>query len=122
VFSTAHVERMVGVVDFQTAAVGCPLLDVAYFVGAGLVAEVRRPCEEELVGDYVAQLAPFGVSLSIDEGWSLYRRYTFAGFVMAVVASMIVKQTDRGDEMFLAMANRHAQHVVDLEAFGALAD
>jgi hypothetical protein len=62
------------------------------------------------------------VSLSHDEAWALYRRYTFAGFVMAVVASMIVKQTDRGDEMFMAMANRHAQHVVDLDAFSALAD
>ena len=41
---------------------------------------------------------------------------------MAVVASMIVKQTDRGDEMFMAMANRHARQVVDLSSFDVLAD
>lgn len=122
VFTSARPSFPVGVVDFQTAAVGCPLLDVAYFIGAGLVAEDRRPSEESLVADYLDELKHFAVSLSFDESWSLYRRYTFAGFVMAVVASMIVKQTDRGDEMFLAMANRHAQHVVDLDAFEALAD
>jgi aminoglycoside/choline kinase family phosphotransferase len=112
----------VGVVDFQTAAVGCPLLDVAYFIGAGLVPMVRREAEERLLGNYLVELGHFAVSLSHDEAWALYRRYTFAGFVMAVVASMIVKQTDRGDEMFMAMANRHAQHVVDLDAFSVLAD
>ena len=35
---------------------------------------------------------------------------------MAMLASMIVGQTDRGDEMFVTMANRHASQVVDLEA------
>lgn len=112
----------VGVVDFQTAAVGCPLLDVVYFVGAGLVAEDRRRVEESIVADYVDRLSEFSVALSLDEAWSLYRRYAFGGFVMAVIASMIVQQTDRGDEMFMAMANRHAQQVVDLDSFSALAD
>jgi aminoglycoside phosphotransferase (APT) family kinase protein len=121
-FMTGSGGVSVGVVDFQTAAVGCPLLDVAYFIGAGLVPGARRESEERLLAAYLVELGHFAVSLSHDEAWALYRRYTFAGFVMAVVASMIVKQTDRGDEMFMAMANRHAQHVVDLDAFSALAD
>jgi hypothetical protein len=33
---------------------------------------------------------------------------------MAIVASMLVKQTDRGDAMFAAMANRHGQQMLDL--------
>ena len=81
-----------------------------------------RSVEEGLVRDYLTELEAFSITLSMDEAWAMYRRYTFAGFVMAVVASMIVKQTDRGDEMFMAMANRHAEHVVDLDAFSALAD
>ena len=121
-FMTRANGLLVGVVDFQTAAVGCPLLDVAYFIGAGLVPDVRRSVEEGLVRDYLTELEAFSITLSMDEAWSKYRRFTFAGFVMAVVASMIVKQTDRGDEMFMAMANRHAEHVVDLDAFSALAD
>ncbi|NCZ93349.1 MAG: phosphotransferase, partial [Actinobacteria bacterium] len=90
--------------------------------GAGLVPADRRESEDELLQAYLSELELFSVAVSHDEAWALYRRYTFAGFVMAVVASMIVKQTDRGDEMFMAMANRHAQHVVDLDAFSALAD
>ncbi len=35
---------------------------------------------------------------------------------MAVGASMLVVRTDRGDEMFLAMAHRHATHALDLGA------
>jgi hypothetical protein len=34
---------------------------------------------------------------------------------MAIVASMLVKQTERGDLMFAAMANRHGQQMIDLE-------
>jgi hypothetical protein len=35
---------------------------------------------------------------------------------MAVAASMLVERTDRGDEMFLVMAHRHARHALDLDA------
>ena len=35
---------------------------------------------------------------------------------MAICASMLVVQTERGDEMFLTMARRHATHVLDLGA------
>ena len=35
---------------------------------------------------------------------------------MAVVASMIVGQSERGDDMFMAMASRHCQHALDLGA------
>ena len=41
---------------------------------------------------------------------------TWAGLVMAVAASMLVERTDRGDQMFLAMASRHARHALDLDA------
>ena len=32
---------------------------------------------------------------------------------MAVVASMIVGESERGDEMFVAMATRHTAHALD---------
>ena len=35
---------------------------------------------------------------------------------MAIFASMMVGRTDRGDQMFMAMANRSAQMAVDLDA------
>jgi len=39
---------------------------------------------------------------------------------MAVIASMIVGQTDRGDDMFMAMANRSAQMAIDLASLDLL--
>jgi hypothetical protein len=33
---------------------------------------------------------------------------------------MVVERTDRGDQMFLAMASRHAAHAVDLDAAALL--
>lgn len=110
----------VGVVDFQTVTHACGAQDLAYFIGAGLATDVRRQFERDLVQRWVEGLRGYDVSLTFDEAWLEYRKFTFAGFVMAVVASMIVKQTDRGDEMFLAMANRHAQHAVDLDSLAAV--
>jgi hypothetical protein len=39
---------------------------------------------------------------------------------MAVVASQIVEVSERGDAMFAAMAERHAQQIVDLDAEAGL--
>jgi hypothetical protein len=38
------------------------------------------------------------------------------GYVMAVIASVLVGRTERGDAMFMAMANRHAAQALDLDA------
>ncbi|MCE2709843.1 MAG: ecdysteroid 22-kinase family protein [Ilumatobacteraceae bacterium] len=110
----------VGVVDFQTATHACGAQDLAYFVGAGLTTEARRAHERELVQRWVEGLRGYNIKLGFDDAWLEYRRFTFAGYVMAVVASMIVKQTERGDDMFLAMANRHAQHAEDLDSLAAV--
>jgi hypothetical protein len=48
------------------------------------------------------------------------RRDTFAGILMAIVASMVVQRTERGDLMFLTCATRHAQHALDADAPGLL--
>jgi hypothetical protein len=111
-----------GVVDWQTVTVGSAMQDVAYFIGAGLHAEDRRPNEEALVRRYHAALTAAGVDdLAWEQCWLDYRRGTFAGLVMAVAASMLVEQTERGDQMFLTMASRHSQHALDLGATDLIA-
>ena len=40
--------------------------------------------------------------------------------MMAIVSSMLVAQTDRGDEMFMVMLQRHCQHVLDTDALAVL--
>jgi hypothetical protein len=111
-----------GVVDWQTVTVGSAMQDVAYFIGAGLHAEDRRPNEEALVRRYHGALTAAGVDdLAWEQCWLDYRRGTFAGLVMAVAASMLVEQTERGDQMFLTMASRHSQHAIDLGATDLIA-
>ena len=116
-FGTAEGGPPVAVVDWQTVGVGPALSDVSYFLGAGLSVEDRRAHEEELVRGYHEALVAAGVTgYDADRCWADYRAFAFAGFHMAVLASMIVERTDRGDAMFLAMAGRHGRLVLDLNA------
>lgn len=114
---TAEGGPPVAVVDWQTVGVGPALLDVSYFLGAGLLVDDRRAHEEDLVRRYHEALLAAGVEgFDWERCWSDYRAFAFAGFHMAVLASMIVERTDRGDAMFLAMAGRHGRQVLDLDA------
>ncbi len=107
----------VTVVDWQSVRIGKPLNDVAYFLGAGLEPARRREAERGIVQSYHQGLLAAGVE---DFGWTgcweAYRRGSFAGFGVTVIASMLVEQTERGDRMFTAMARRHARHAIDLGA------
>ena len=107
----------VAVIDWQTVTWGDGISDLSYFLGAGLVPEDRRAAEDELVRSYHGAMVAAGVDgLTWDDCWDRYRYYAFAGFLMAVAASMLVVQTERGDDMFVTMAQRHGRHVLDLEA------
>jgi hypothetical protein len=112
----------VAVVDWQSLTLANPLNDVAYFLGAGLLPEIRRDVERGVVEDYHRELCEAGVAgYAWERCWADYRRGVFAGFAVTVVASMLVEQTERGDEMFTAMARRHARHALDLGAEELLA-
>jgi aminoglycoside/choline kinase family phosphotransferase len=109
------------VVDWQTCVYGPGISDLAYFIGGSLTVEDRRTHECDLVRDYHQRMVAAGVALTWDELWMQYRRYTVAGLIMAIAASMLVKRTPRGDDMFMAMAERAGRHALDLEAMGSSA-
>ena len=112
----------VAVVDWQTVRLGPAAADVSYFLGAGLLTEDRRAHEDALLHEYHARLCAAGVA---GYGWEQlvtdYRRYAYAGYIMAMGASMLVERTARGDDMFLAMARRHAAQAEDLDSEALLA-
>ncbi len=104
-------------VDWQTVAIGYGGEDLGYFLGASLPVELRREHEQRLVGLYHHAITDRGVNdYTFDQVWNSYRHGQFAGFVTAVISSMITERTDRGDEMFWTMADRHLTTAIDTNA------
>ena len=103
------------ILDWQSINLGCALVDVAYFLGTSLVPEVRRESETALLRTYLTKLHGHQVELSWDDCWRWYRHFAPAGLHMAVVASMIVGETPRGNDMFMAMAKRSIAMCEDLQ-------
>ncbi|MGH9045858.1 MAG: phosphotransferase [Acidimicrobiales bacterium] len=117
-FGTVPGGRPLTVVDWQTVQLGPGVRDVAYFLGNAFEPEVRRACERELVARYhTALVDDYGIDdYPLEQCWTDYVTFSYASLVMAVFASMLVGRTDRGDAMFMAMANRSAQMAADLDA------
>jgi hypothetical protein len=107
--------------DWQSIGVGFGMLDVAYFIGAGLLPDVRREHEKALVAHYMEKLRSFGVK-DYDENsaWLHYRLGILQGVFTSIFASVVTGRTERGDKMFMTMARRHCQHAMDLESLAAL--
>lgn len=109
------------VVDWQSPGLGLGTADAAYFMGTALDGPERSACERELIIDYHRRLQEYGaLDYDFETCWTDYRRASYAGLVMAVIASMIVGQTERGDEMFMKMARRSVAMALDLDAFDTL--
>lgn len=113
--------RDLTVVDWQTVTWGPALTDVAYFIGCALRTEDRRSNYDELLRAYHEGLGP-NPPLTLDDVRDGVRRQSFFGVMMAVVSSMLVERTDRGDEMFLTMMERHSSHVLDSGALDIVPD
>ena len=118
-FGQAGAERPLTVVDWQTVTWGPALTDVAYFLGCALPAEQRCDHYDALLQAYHDGLGP-DAPISFDDVRDGVRRASFFGVMMAVVSSMLVARTDRGDEMFMVMLQRHCQHVLDTGALDVL--
>ena len=111
--------RELTVVDWQTVTSGPVMTDVAYFLGCALPTEVRRTHYDELLTAYHRGLGS-QPPLTLDEVREGVRRQSFFGVMMAIVSSMLVVRTDRGDQMFLIMLDRHCSHVLDTGALDEL--
>lgn len=105
----------VAAVDWQTVGIGLPGRDLAYFCGNGLSIENRRTHERMLVERYHAALVGHGVTdHDFETCWDDYRYGHFQGPWTTILGAMHVEQTDRGDDMFMAMASRCGAAIRDL--------
>lgn len=131
-FTVAHIDyrldnmmfggpNPITIVDWAPG-IGSGAGDAAYFMSTGMDGPQRAGCERALLSDYHQRLKSYGVdNYSFDSCWRDYRSRSFGGLIMAVIASMIVEQTERGDVMFMTMARRSATMAIELEALSLLA-
>ncbi len=107
----------VAAVDWQTLDVGLPARDLAYLLGTCLGVEDRRAGEQDVVGAYWQDLQRHGVTgYSLDECVDDYRLGLLHCPLIIVLGAAYGTRTERGDEMFAAMAARSCQAIRDLGA------
>lgn len=117
-----HEKLNLSVVDWQLISAGPLMLDVAYFLGGSVKTNDRRAWTEELLQIYATSIndatgQPF---MSLETCKKDLRLLAFTGLTMAIVSSMMVGQTERGDEMFMVMLARACEQVRDLGSLDLL--
>ncbi|HUH70453.1 MAG TPA: phosphotransferase [Mycobacterium sp.] len=118
-FGTAGADRALTVVDWQTVSWGPALTDLSYFLGCALPTQGRREHYDALLRAYHEALGP-QPPITLAEVGEGVRRQSFFGVMMAIVSSMLVERTERGDRMFMTMLRRHCDHVLDTDALATL--
>ena len=110
----------VAAVDWQTLSVGCGGQDLAYLLGNSSPPQPRRSHEAHMLEVYRESMAALGVERSSDEVYADYVYGSFQGPSITMLGALFVGQTDRGDEMFMAMADRATTQIRDLNALDLL--
>lgn len=118
-FGAAGADRALTVVDWQTVSWGPALTDLSYFLGSALTTPDRRLHYDALLRAYHQALGQ-GAPLSLADVAEGVRRQSFFGVMMAIVSSILVERTERGDRMFMTMLQRHCDHVLDTDALATL--
>ena len=104
----------VAAVDWQTIRLGSPGQDVAYFLGNSLPIDIRREHEAPLLEVYLGALTDYGVT-----GYDLAQLQAdcmlgaWLGPFTTVLGAFAATATERGDEMFIAMADRSTAQILD---------
>lgn len=108
------------VVDWQTLALGVGTTDIAYLLGAAIGAERRRAIEHDMIDRYLAELAARGIDHPRDRCLEEYAIGSLHGIFIAMAATVMAEQTERGDALFTLMLNRHGRHALDMDALSRL--
>jgi hypothetical protein len=112
----------IAVVDWQTANYLGSGMDLAYFIGSAFDRDTRRAVERDLLAEYHADLVARGITdYNFSQLMHDYRHYSFAVLVVAIAATVIVKQTERGDRLFMKMVTDGAYQALDNDALDLLA-
>lgn len=105
------------VVDFQFAARGSGVADVAYLLTQGLPVETRTGQDEALLREYLGHLADRGVDYGFDAAWRDYRIAAVYLTLMPVVALLtwdIVPERSR--RLCLTLTHRAIAAIDEIDA------
>lgn len=106
--------------DWQVAAQGPGLKDLAYFASTSLDPDTRRAIERDLVDTYLAALAAASrPRLDRGRAWDDYRMLAVTGYTAAAVTSAFSERL-QGEAVTRAGLDRAAQAVSDLDSFAEL--
>ena len=106
--------------DWQVAAQGPGLKDLAYFAVTSLDPEVRRGVERDLLTAYLDGLqANSGPRLAAGPAWDDYRMLAVTAFVAAAVTAAFGVRL-QGEAVTRTGLDRAAQAVQDLDSFAEL--
>ena len=109
------------VVDWQTLTIGSSVSDVAYLLGAAIDPARCREVEHDHLAAYRSHLAGHGVEYAEATCWDDYALGAFHGIVVGITATIMATETERGNNLFALMLNRHAQHAIDVDGLDRLA-
>ena len=111
----------VAAVDWQTLSIGCGGQDLAYLLGNSAPPDQRRAHEDHMLAVYREAMAERGAVLGADEVRAEYLYGTFQGPTITMLGALAVGQTDRGDDMFMAMISRSCAQIIDTGALDLIA-
>lgn len=119
-FATAPTAPPLVVVDWQTVTAGPAMNDLAYMIGGAFEPSERARVERDLVEEYRKQLVATGIAYDADTCWRDYRVASLWGVAMTVIATIFAAETERGNDMLTAMAQRHSWHAIHMDALSLL--
>lgn len=107
--------------DWQTVTSGDPLLDLGYFMGAGIGAELRASHGDALIAEYASALVKQGgPQLSDITGSDGYAHGALRGVVTAVFSAAFVEDNERAKAIFKSMADGSCSLVQEIDALRVL--
>lgn len=106
--------------DWQMAAVGPAVKDLAYFACTSIDVDTRRRIDTDLVHAYVEALNGDGVQrLTAEQAWRGYRLFAFTAFVAAGVTAAFGKRL-QGAATTRAGLHRAVEAMTDLDSLEIL--
>jgi aminoglycoside phosphotransferase (APT) family kinase protein len=105
------------VVDFQFAARGSGVADLAYLITQGLPVETRAGHDETLLREYLGHLAEHGVVYDFDTAWRDYRLAAVYLTLMPVVALLTWEVVpERSRRLCLTLTDRALAAIDEIQA------